>query len=172
MIYEIVPARALHIKPMAAKLRQAHAIEMGQFGFDPRRALHDAVRQSHFARTALVDGQPEAMWGLMGTLLADGALVWFVMSDRAAAHPRLIVAEARNQLHEMGQHYSELATTILPGDTRSMAFATYLGFHDRHDGGFDQMTRKQRMAELLDNPRHHISLGDRHVIALGWHGHA
>lgn len=169
MIYEVVPARALHIKPMAEKLRHTHAVEMGRFGFEPRRALHDAVRQSQIARTALVDGSPEAMWGIMGPILAEGALVWFVMSDRAAEHPRMIVAEARRQLHDMAQGYSELATTVLPGDQRSMAFATFLGFHDRHDDILDRMPRKQRMAELFENPAHRVAIGDRHVIALGWH---
>lgn len=170
MMVEIVPTKAIHIRPLAMKWRNTAQIGVMHHGYNPRRALHDAVIKSHFCRTALVDGKPEAMWGLMGPMLSEHALVWLAMSDQVTRFPKLVFTEARRQLEAMGQCYAELATTVLPEDRAAIAFAVALGFHDRHDD--ETKSRKQRMAELLTDPRHRLVLGDKYVIALGWHGNA
>lgn len=170
MIYEVVPGKITHVRPMARKLRQAASINIGAYGYDPRRVLHDAFVTSHYCRTALIDGEPEAMWGLKGPLVSEAAVVWLVLSERATSMPQLIVSEAKFHLAQMGAEYSELATTVLPDDEASIRFAAFLGFHDHHNEEQVKMTHKQRAAQLRHNPRHRIPMGDSYVIALGWHG--
>jgi hypothetical protein len=169
MNYEVVPTKVLHIKALAEKLRTAACLGLDRYGIDPRRALLDAFRKSRTCCTALIDGKPEAIWGVQAPLLSDFALVWLAMSNDVTRFPKAIVAEAKLQIGEMGKDYAELATTVLPDDRQSIAFAAFLGFHDRHDEG-RKMSRKMIEADLRDNPRHRVAIGDKYVIALGWHG--
>lgn len=137
------------------------------FGFDPRRALHRAMRSSFYCRTALMDGKPVAMWGIKGNLMCDVAFVWLVLSDDIANIPGAITREARRELRAIMANYRELATTVLPDDAAAVRFAVYLGFHDRHEG-----KRKDIEREILANPRYRIPIGDSFVLGLGYHpGH-
>jgi hypothetical protein len=170
MNYEVVPTRALHIRPMAAKLRAAACFGLGRHGFDPRRALHKAVNNSRICKTALVDGQPEAIWGVQAPLLSEAGFVWLAMSDHVTQYRKAIVSEARRQLSEMMLDYSELVTTVLPEDRTSISFAIFLGFHDRHRDRNAVPRRKELEAELVQDPQYRIASGDSYVIALGWHG--
>lgn len=164
MIYEVVPTRALHIRRLALKLRPIARTTLGRHGIDARRALHDAVIQSHFCRTALIDGEPQAMWGLKAPILSDAAYVWLAMSDMVTRFPKSIVVEARRQIAEMAAGYRELFTILIPEDKPSVAFAAFLGF----DAGDDKrtMSRRAKEAELLEYP--HIEAVNGNVIAVRW----
>ena len=172
MNYEIVRGRLIHVGRMARAMRDDAAATIGAFGFDPKRALRDAVIGSHYCRAAVVDGRPVAMWGLRGALLSDHAMVWLVLSKDVTGMPRAIITEARREMAAFGEQYDELATTVLPEDDAAIRFASFLGFHDRHDEEHDEMTRKERAEDMRHNPRHRIPVRDGYVIALGWHGAA
>lgn len=154
---------------MAKRLRAAACVTLQAYGFDPRRALHDVFVESHYARTALVEGKPVAMWGLKGQLLSEVAYVWLVLSEEIGVLPLQIVREARKEMAEIMANYSEVATTVLPNDEQAVAFALCLGFHDRHDEE-DPLPLKHRVRQVLDNPRHRIPIGESYVIGLGYHG--
>ena len=140
------------------------------YGFDPRRALHKAWRQSSYARTALIDNKPVAMWGVTAPLLGETAYVWLVMSDDIAHMPRAILTEAKRELSAIMQNYQEVATTVLPNDEAAIRFALHLGFHDHHDEEDEPASHKTRLREVMENPRHRIPVGDSFVIGLGYHG--
>jgi hypothetical protein len=170
MNYEITAATVRHIKPMAAKLRAAACMTLSKYGYEPRRALHRVFRASFYCRTALVYGKPAAMWGVTGTVMSETACVWLVLSDQIAAIPRSIVQEAKRELSVIMQHYSEVATTVLPDDDAAIRFAIYLGFHDREDDV--EISRKLLEKEIRESPRYRIPVGDSYVIRLGYHARA
>ena len=128
MTYQIVQASILHVRPMAKVMRAAAAVALDGFGFDPRTALRRVLVASHHAKTALIDGKPVAMWGVVGSLLGDTAYVWLVLSDRICEMPLAVVKEARNALAVAAQSYPQIGATVLPDDERSVRFATFLGF--------------------------------------------
>ena len=153
---------------MAHRMRAAAAVSLQGYGFDPRRALHRVVLDSAYCRTAKVDGEVAAMWGIVAPALASTAYVWLVMSDEIGRIPRLVVQTAREELAEMMEVYEEIATTVLPDDEAAIRFALYLGFHD--DDEEEPGSHKVRAQRLRENPRHRIPVGDGYVIALGYHG--
>jgi hypothetical protein len=168
--HQIVKASPRHIRPLAKRMRSAACMTLQGFGFDPRRALHRVFVASGWARCALIDGRPVAMWGVAGPLLGESAYVWLVISDDVTGLSRRIVEEARRELAEIAEGYEELATTVLPTDDAALRFAVFLGFHDRHDEGTERLSRKAKCKQLKDDPRHRIPVGDQYVIGLGYHG--
>ena len=111
-------------------MRAAAAVALDGYGFNPREALRRVFIASHHARTALIDDQPVAMWGVSGSLLGDTAYVWLVLSDRICEMPLSIVREARNALAMAARSYPNVIATILPDDAASLRFATFLGFEE------------------------------------------
>lgn len=148
-------------------MRVAACMTLQSFGQDPRRALHRVFLQSLYCRTALIDGKPVAMWGVVAGLMSETAYVWLVISDQIANIPLSITREAKAELSKIMERYEELATTVLPDDDAAIRFAVYLGFHDDHDG--PRLSRKAREREIRENPAHRIPVGDQYVIALGYH---
>lgn len=167
MNYEITTASIRHVRPMSRHLRAAACMTLRGFGFDSRRALHRAFLQSIYCRTALIDGKPVAMWGVVAGLMSETAYVWLVISDQIANIPLSITREAKAELSKIMEHYDELAATVLPDDDAAIRFAVYLGFHDSHDG--PKLSRKAREREIRENPAHRIAIGDQYVVALGYH---
>ncbi len=169
MIYDVVPTSIRHVKPMATRLRAGAALGLSRRGLDPRRTLHSMVTQSYICKTALIEGRPEAMWGLHGPLLSDAPYVWLALSERAASLSKAAVLEARRQLDEMAEGCSELVTGMIPTDRASIAFAVFLGFKGKL-AGVSSVTRNAVVDELLEDPRHRVPAGEDYVIALSWRG--
>lgn len=166
--YSIEKSSIRHIRPMARHLRAAACITLQGFGFHPHIALHRAFMGSFYCRTALIEGKPVAMWGVKGTLLGEGAFVWLVLSDQIAAIPRAVTREAKAELAAIMDNYQEVAITVLPDDVAAVRFAVYLGFHDReNDDG--HLSRKALTEAIIADPKYRIAIGDRFVIALGYH---
>lgn len=169
---EIIPASIRHVRPMSRKMRAAACMTLQGFGYAPRGALHRAFVASLYRRTAMIDGAPVAMWGIVGTLTDDEVLVWLVMSDEIANIPLSIVRAARAELAKIMERYEELATTVLPDDEAAIRFALHLGFHDRHDDEGPPLSRHELRREVMTNPKYRVPIGDSYVIALGYHGGA
>lgn len=173
MTCEIVPASPKHIRPMSRRLRAGACVTLQAYGFDPRRALHDVFLKSHYSRTALIEGKPVAMWGLLGQLLSETAFVWLVTSDEIGRFPGLLVRETRRELAEMMQGYREFSTTVLPNDEAAVRFALYLGFHDDGEEENEEdepVSHKRRAQQIMLNPRRRIPIGENYVIGLTYQG--
>jgi hypothetical protein len=169
--YQVVKARALHVKPMARQLRAAACITLQGFGLNAREALRRAFVQSSYCRTAVADGAPIAMWGVKNTVLSDTGVVWLVLSDAVTKMPVAIVKEARAELAKIMEYLDEIAITVLPDDEAAVRFACALGFHDREE----EMSRKDLVKAIMADARYKIPIGDQYIIALGYHpshGHA
>ena len=67
MSLEIVPSTLEHIKELALNLRQADRQEALALGLDPAKATYFAYRSGLWRRTALIDNQVAAIWGVAGT---------------------------------------------------------------------------------------------------------
>lgn len=134
MRYEVMRSSVLHVKPIAADLRVALCSSVATFGERPRLALRRALNASIYARTAMLDGKPAAMWGMVGTLMSDRASAWLALTETALRHPVLIVREARRELAIMAASAGQLFTNIARDDERALALARNLGFQPSHSG--------------------------------------
>lgn len=69
---ELVPATIEHVEPIARGMRAHDALEARAMGHSPHSALRAGLVSSVHCLTALADGQPIAMLGLVPKSLVEG----------------------------------------------------------------------------------------------------
>ncbi len=86
---DIVPARLPHVGPISSRIRDIDRIECEAMGHSVKHALRNGVLNSDKAWTALVDGKPEAMFGVI-VMSAIGGVgsPWMLGTDEIYSHGR------------------------------------------------------------------------------------
>ena len=80
---------------MAGKLRPGDAREAEQAGMTQYQALTYGVAHSLWARTALIDDNPAAIWGLVvPNILGPVAHPWLLTTHAVERHKKRLVREA------------------------------------------------------------------------------
>lgn len=90
---EVVPARATHVGPIASRIRAIDRVECEAMGHSPRAALRSGFLLSDRCYTALVDGRPEAMFGVVTVSAIDRrCTAWFLGTDEVYRHGRVLLS--------------------------------------------------------------------------------
>lgn len=127
---EIVPARACHLRGIAARMRRADRDEIDAVsGRSPLSALSFSYRNSRMCWTVLIDGQPEIIFGAgdVNVLTGIGA-PWLLGSD---AVERISAKFLRGSVDWLGQllaRYQVLRNVVDCRNTVSIRWLRWLGF--------------------------------------------
>jgi hypothetical protein len=124
----IVPAEPEHCALLAANMRHDDAEECRAIGLSRIRVLNRAFRGSIMCRTAFVDGDIAAMWGLGGNLLSNVGHPWLLTTPAAERSPFLYVRVARQQLADMLALRPVLYDYVAAKYTRAIRLLKLLGF--------------------------------------------
>jgi hypothetical protein len=125
----ILPARRTHIGPIATRMRSADRIECAAMGHTPKQALRAGLATSSTAWTALVDGRPEAMFGLVVTSALGGeGRPWMLGSDAIYAHPRAMLRRAPRFLAAMFDATARLSNLVAADNVRAIRLLRRWGF--------------------------------------------
>lgn len=124
----IVPAAPNHCALLAANLRKDDADEIRAFGESRIRGVSRAFRSGIMCRTAFVDGEIAAMWGLGGNLLSNVGHPWLLTTPAAARSPFLYVRVGKAQLADMLALRPVLYDYVAAKYTRAISFLRLLGF--------------------------------------------
>ncbi len=125
--YDIVPAAAEHIEPIAAAIRQADCNECWAAGaMTARDALRMSLDGAALARTWLVDGQPAAMGGISGE--RESASIWLLTTDLVEQHRRRFLADSRRSLDAVKDDYELLFNFVDVRNRRTIRWLKWLGF--------------------------------------------
>jgi len=90
---ELVPASPVHVGPIATRMREMDRIECQAMGRTPKQALRTGLYTSDDCVTALVDGVPEAMFGLVvESALGGCGTPWFLGTDEVYRNPRAMLS--------------------------------------------------------------------------------
>lgn len=127
---EIVPAKAIHIREIARRMRKADRDEVfAASGKSPIQALTFTLRRSAQAWTALVDGKPEVMFGVVDlNILAGSGAPWLLGTDAVETH---YVAFLRNSVRFRSQllaRYAVLKNFVDDRNKVSIRWLKWLGF--------------------------------------------
>jgi hypothetical protein len=88
----IVPATPAHVGRIASRMRTDDVIECAAMGHAPKQALRAGLIASTLCFTALVDGRPEAMFGLVvGSALSGEGTPWMLGTEAIYDHPRAML---------------------------------------------------------------------------------
>jgi hypothetical protein len=125
----IVPARRSHIAPIAARMRAIDRRETEAFGRTPRQALRVGLAGSVLCCTALVDGVPQAMFGVVpGSAIDRRGQPWFLGSDEVMRHGRALLAIGRPIVTRMRAECGMLGNFISCENHRAIALLRRWGF--------------------------------------------
>lgn len=129
-VIEIVPARASHIRRLAAVMRQADRDEVtAATGRDVLPVLSASFRRSSICMVALVDGKAEAIFGAGDLSILTGlGAPWLLGSNEIERHR---IEFLRLSVHWRGQllkRYSMLRNIVDCRNTVAIRWLRWLGF--------------------------------------------
>ena len=75
-LVKIVKAESWHVSMMKRHLRMEDEREMMGWGISANKGLWCSYKESLIRRTAMIDGEPAAMWGVRSTLLGNVGDIW------------------------------------------------------------------------------------------------
>lgn len=140
MHVKIVPASREDILVVAERMRRSDIEELkASSGRTPEQALRRALVLSRYTWTALVDGQPEVMFGCGGN--GDGVGCAWLLGSHWMEHPhaaRHIWRYSKVYLQKMHEHYHTLFNYVDDRNIVSRRWLERLGFqavkHEPHYG--------------------------------------
>lgn len=124
----VTDSEGWHVGKMAQSLRDLHNLDAR--GYEPRKLLWGSYRNSFIRRTALVDGNPVAMWGCAGTLLSGHGTPWLCASSEAERYRFTLLKQAKIELQGMLGVFGTLAATVNPINAIGARFLRHLGFRE------------------------------------------
>lgn len=126
----IIPAGMYHVASIAARMRAEDVAEVwASSRSTPRGALMRSLGQSSEAWTALIDGQPEVMFGVMdlNILTAMGA-PWLLGTDAVVTHNRQFLRRSVWWREKLFERYDSLRNLVHDDNVVSKRWLKWLGF--------------------------------------------
>ncbi len=126
---EVKAARPQHVGPIATRMREIDREECASSGMSGKDALRYGLLYSETAWTVLVDGRPEAMFGVVPVSLLEGrGHVWLLMTDDAMKQHRAIVRLGKRYTEALHRHYRILSNRVHARNDPAIRWLTHLGF--------------------------------------------
>jgi hypothetical protein len=127
-VIEIVPSISTHIAALATSLRREDVAELEAAGLTAQQALARSCERSYLARTAFVDGEVGAMWGLGGSPLAKVGRPWLLTGAPVEGVKVSFLRIARAELTMMLACHAELRGYVDARYARALRLLLVLGF--------------------------------------------
>lgn len=126
---EIVPALPRHVGYLARHMREIDRTECRAMGRDPKAALRTGIASSARAWTALLDGQPHAMFGVViESILTGEAIPWFLGTDEVYRHGRALLAIGPQVLDTMHDSRLTLRNLVSAQNDQAIRLLKRWGF--------------------------------------------
>ena len=129
--WQIVGCEPCHLRQLARTLRADDAEEVRALGQpSPMRMMYRTWRASVVRRTAFVDGEIAAAWGLIGggSLMAATGVPWLLTAPAIERVPLDFAREARREVREMLDIYPLLENWVHAPYRRAVGFLKIVGF--------------------------------------------
>lgn len=126
--YIIVDSERSHALMLRRALRTGDRAEIDAAGITDARAVWRSFSVSILCRTAFVDGEIAAMWGLGGTLMAERGSPWLLTTPAVEKVPFAMVREAKKHAEEMLAVRPYLANYVHARYTRAVRLLHLIGF--------------------------------------------
>jgi hypothetical protein len=125
----IVPAQFKHINWLARRLRTIDREECEAMGRTPKQSLRLGYFISDHAWTALVDGKPHAMFGVVTVSVLGGlATPWFLGTNEVYRHGRELLMWGPGILSRMGDSSRTLRNLVSSRNRRAIRLLERWGF--------------------------------------------
>lgn len=126
--WQIIDCEPCHLRTLARTLRREDAEEVMALGQRSWRVLLEAWRASAVRRTALVDGEVAACWGVCGPMTGGTGIPWLLTAPAIERVWIDFAREARREVREMLEVYPDLENYVHAPYKRAVGFLKVLGF--------------------------------------------
>lgn len=132
--YAVVPAKPEHLGELARTMREKDRLEIERLGYDVKKALWRAYRNSILCKTAIVDAKVAAIWGLAIAMsperspLSSLGTPWLHTSAAIEAIPCTFVRHARHEVRAMRRLMPKLESYVDASYVHAVRFIKLLGF--------------------------------------------
>jgi hypothetical protein len=125
----IVPAEFKHINRIARRIRTVDREECEAMGRTPKQALRLALLSSEKAWTAVLDGKPEAMFGVVvESVLASEGTPWFLGTNEVYRHGRELLMWGPGLVERMCDSRRRLSNLVSSRNRRAIRLLGRWGF--------------------------------------------
>lgn len=126
---KLVPASPAHVGRLANRMREIDAAECAARGHAPKQSLRLALRASVWSVTAMIDGDPHAMFGIAPvSVVADRGCPWFLGSDAVLAHGRDLLTLGPLVLGRMHASFARLENSVSVDNEKALRLLARWGF--------------------------------------------
>ena len=128
--HKIIPATVDHAQFISATIRPEDRDEMWAACMqNPSQALENGLRFSDKTMTAMVNGLPVAMWGVVPeSLIGNAGTPWMVASFLIDKEFRTFLKHCRPPVMELLNQYDKLENYVDARNVRSIQWLRWLGF--------------------------------------------
>lgn len=128
--FSIIPADVAHLLPIAKGMREADRIEIdASGGLEPYQALKEGLDSSSRCWTALVNGKPCVMFGVVPfSVLGGVGSPWLLGTDDATLVKKQFLLQGRKLIPEMLRLYPTLINLVDARNSMSIRWLKWLGF--------------------------------------------
>ena len=130
-IWRIEPARAEHIPPIAANMREAERHEVWASNRrTPEEALQQSLAASDRAWTCFVHGVPAFMWGVSqpGDIPPGNGNPWLLGTDAVYEVGREFLKQSRAYVDKLQEGFARLENRVHAGNELSILWLKWCGF--------------------------------------------
>lgn len=133
MAVSVVPASPAHVGLIALRMREQDRIEVGAGGRTPKQALRFGIMGGE-TWTALVDGRPEAMFGIVDSNALTGeAVPWMLGTDVIYQHGRELLRGGPIVLARWFDSRHRLRNIVSASNVRAIRLLERWGFTVERD---------------------------------------
>jgi hypothetical protein len=132
--YTVEPATPEHVYTLAANLRPADEAEILGAGHSIKKSLWRGYRNSILCKSAIIDGEVAAMWGLClnmrpgVSLLSDLGVPWLLTTAAVERLPLSFVKVAKVELAAMKALRPRLENHVAASYAQAIKFLRLIGF--------------------------------------------
>lgn len=140
---EILDATPVHVRMLSQKLKTEEISSADALGMTPHAGLWQAYRKSLKKKTAFIDGEIAAMWGVAGVYLGTVGKPWLVLSPAVDEYPFRMIFCYRKELTDMLKLFPKLEEWVDVRNEKSVRLLEIMGFE------FDKPIPMGRNGELF-----------------------
>lgn len=117
-----------HLREMAEAMTHDSKEIAENMGYTPLKALWKSYRGSIICKTAHINGEIAAIWGLEGAVFSDVGHPWLIVAPSVEDYPFRTAFIYRRQLNEFNDMFPILQDWVPETNVKSMRLLEIMGF--------------------------------------------